>query len=64
MTALNPFFVVWWLTAGAQLIILALGFASLGGLLLMYVCYVWMDCVWLTVTAHLAKTGMSVAGLR
>lgn len=64
LTGLNPFFVVWWLTAGAQLIVVALEYASLAGVLLMYVCHVWMDYVWLAGTAYLAKTGMKIAGLK
>ena len=64
LTGLNPFFIVWWLTAGAQLIVIALEFASLAGVLFMYVCHVWMDYVWLAATAHLAKTGMKVVGLK
>jgi len=63
-TGLNPFFVVWWLTVGAHLILIALEFASLAGVVLMYVCHVWMDYVWLTAVAHLSKIGMNVAGLR
>jgi len=63
-TGLNPFFIIWWLTAGAQLIIISLKFASLAGVFFMYVCHVWMDYVWLTVTAHLAKKGMKVVGLK
>ena len=64
LTGLNPFFIIWWLTAGAQLIVIALEFASLAGVLLMYVCHVWMDYVWLAGTAYLAKTGIRVAGLK
>jgi threonine/homoserine/homoserine lactone efflux protein len=64
LTGLNPYFVVWWLTAGAHLIVVALEFASLAGVLFMYVCHVWMDYVWLAVTAHLAKSGMKVMGLK
>jgi len=63
-TGLNPFFVIWWLTAGAQLIIISLEFASLAGVFLMYVCHVWMDYVWLGATAHLAKMGMNIVGLK
>lgn len=63
-TGLNPFFILWWLTAGAQLIILAIEFASLAGVVFMYVCHVWIDYIWLTGTAHFAKKGMNVAGLR
>lgn len=64
LTGLNPFFIIWWLTAGAQLIVIALEFASFAGVLLMYVCHVWMDYAWLAGTAYLAKTGMKVAGLK
>jgi threonine/homoserine/homoserine lactone efflux protein len=64
LTGLNPFFIVWWLTAGAQLIVMALEFASLAGVLFMYVCHVWMDYAWLAGTAHLAKRGMKVVGLK
>lgn len=64
LTGLNPFFVIWWLTAGAQLIFLALQFASFSGVLFMYVCHVWMDYAWLAGTAHLARSGMKIVGLK
>jgi threonine/homoserine/homoserine lactone efflux protein len=63
-TGLNPFFIIWWLTAGAQLIIISLEFASLAGVVLMYLCHVWMDYAWLTATAYFAKKGMKIAGLK
>lgn len=63
-TGLNPFFVVWWLTVGANLILLSFEFASLGGVVFMYVCHVWMDYVWLTSVAHFAKRGMNVVGFK
>jgi threonine/homoserine/homoserine lactone efflux protein len=64
LTGLNPFFIVWWLTAGAQLIVIALEFASLAGVLFMYVCHVWMDYLWLAATAHFAKTGIRLVGFK
>ena len=63
-TGLNPFFVVWWLTVGANLILLSLEFASLAGVVFMYVCHVWMDYVWLTSVAHFSKMGTNVVGFR
>lgn len=63
-TGLNPFFIVWWLTVGANLILLALAFASLAGVVFMYVCHVWMDYVWLTLVAHFAKMGTNVVGFK
>jgi threonine/homoserine/homoserine lactone efflux protein len=64
LTGLNPFFIVWWLTAGAQLILLALEFGSMLGVLLMYVFHVWMDYVWLTSVAHFSEKGRSIIGLK
>lgn len=64
LTGLNPFFIVWWLTAGAKLILMSLEFASLAGVVFMYVCHVWMDYVWLAGVAHFAKAGANVAGLK
>lgn len=63
-TGLNPFFIVWWLTAGANLVLLSLEFASFTGVLLMYACHVWMDYIWLTSVAHLAKIGTNVARIK
>jgi len=61
-TGLNPYFIIWWLTVGLKLISNSITFASWAGVLLMYVAHVWMDYVWLTVTAHLAKRGTSLVG--
>lgn len=64
LTGLNPFFIIWWLTAGANLILISLEFASLAGVVFMYVCHVWMDYLWLGAIAHFAKVGANVAGFR
>jgi len=61
-TGLNPFFIVWWLTAGLKLIGDALAIASFAGVLVMYVAHVWMDYAWLTATAYLAKKGANIVG--
>jgi threonine/homoserine/homoserine lactone efflux protein len=63
-TGLNPYFIVWWLTIGANLILLALEFGGLAGVLFMYVCHVWMDYAWLTALAAFAKRGARVLRLR
>jgi len=63
-TGLNPFFIVWWLTVGANLILLSLEFASLAGVVLMYVCHVWMDYAWLTSVAHFSKMGTNIVGFK
>ena len=63
-TGLNPYFILWWLTVGAQLIIMSLEFAALLGVIFMYICHVWMDYVWLTAVAHFSKKGINVLGLK
>lgn len=55
LTGLNPYFIIWWLTIGANLIILALEFLGLGGVIFMYICHVWIDYVWLTLVSGFAK---------
>lgn len=65
LTGLNPFFIGWWLTIGADLIARAhLIFASLAGVVLMYVSHIWMDYVWLIAVAHFARMGINVVGVK
>jgi len=60
LTGLNPYFIVWWLFTGVQLISLAIDFASWAGVIIMYVAHVWMDYAWLTATAYFAKKGTNL----
>ena len=58
LSALNPFFIVWWLTAGLKLISDSLelyGFAM--GIVVVFSFHIWMDYGWLAVTAHLISRG-------
>lgn len=61
-TALNPFFIIWWLTIGSKLVVEALIFASLAGVFLMYVSHVWMDYAFLGAGAYFAKRGVQFVG--
>ena len=61
-TGFNPFFIIWWLTVGAELILISLAFASFIGVIFMYICHVWMDYVWLIGVAHLSKKGADIIG--
>jgi len=63
-TGLNPYFILWWLTVGSNLILLALEFAALAGVVFMFLCHVWMDYVWLTSVAYFAKRGVNALGSR
>lgn len=62
LTGLNPYFILWWLTIGSVLIVQALAFAALLGVLLMYVSHVWMDYAFLTALAHFGKKGKAIVG--
>ena len=64
LTGLNPYFILWWLTIGSILIVQALAFAAIVGVLVMYVSHVWMDYVYLTTIAHLGKKGKAIVGSR
>jgi len=61
-TGLNPYFIVWWLTVGGELIRRGLMFASLGGVIIMFLSHIWMDYAWLILIAYLAKKGTSILG--
>jgi len=61
-TALNPYFIIWWLTVGSNLILLALEFAALTGVIFMFLCHVWMDFAWLIAVSHFAKKGVNALG--
>jgi len=63
-TGLNPFFVVWWFTAGLKLINDSSLFLGFLGVVFMYVCHVWMDYAWLTAVAHFARVGINMIGAR
>lgn len=63
-TAFNPFFIVWWLSVGSRLVLEALIFASLTGIVILFVSHIWMDYLWLTSVAYLAKKGTDIVGAR
>jgi threonine/homoserine/homoserine lactone efflux protein len=60
LTGLNPYFIVWWLTIGANLIFISLEFAGLAGVVFMFVCHVWVDYAWLILVSAFAKRGAKI----
>jgi threonine/homoserine/homoserine lactone efflux protein len=60
LTGLNPYFIVWWLTVGANLIFISLEFAGLAGVVFMFVCHVWVDYAWLILVSSLAKRSTKI----
>jgi threonine/homoserine/homoserine lactone efflux protein len=60
LTALNPFFLAWWLTVGLKLIADSLEFGIIIGIILVFGFHIWMDYAWLTGTAYLSARGASM----
>ena len=61
-TALNPFFILWWLTVGLALVSQAILLGSLLGVVAMYGAHIWMDYAWLTGAAKVAHQGNPLLG--
>jgi len=59
LTAFNPYFIVWWLTVGAKLVMDSMQLSP-SGVLLMYILHVWMDFAWLTFIAYMFYKGSRV----
>ncbi|MGI0035207.1 MAG: LysE family transporter [Nitrososphaera sp.] len=60
LSALNPFFLVWWFTVGLKLVADSAAFGPVLGIALLFGFHIWMDYVWLAATAFLASKGTSV----
>lgn len=57
LSALNPFFIAWWLTIGLSLVSDAVELWSFSGIFVMFALHIWMDFAWLGLTAFLASRG-------
>jgi threonine/homoserine/homoserine lactone efflux protein len=57
LSALNPFFLIWWFTAGLKLISDSTAFGVGSGVVILFALHIWMDYVWLAGTAYLASKG-------
>lgn len=60
LTALNPFFLVWWFTVGLKLVADSATFGLAAGIAILFGLHIWMDYAWLAGTAYLASKGSSV----
>jgi len=64
LSALNPFFIVWWLTIGFKLISDAMLIWAFAGILIVFVFHIWMDFAWLGITAFLASKSRKMVSNR
>jgi threonine/homoserine/homoserine lactone efflux protein len=64
-SALNPFFIAWWLTVGLTLISDSISlFGVATGSVLLFSFHIWMDYIWLILTSYLISKGVSVIKTR
>ena len=64
-SALNPFFIAWWLTVGLTLISDSISLFGVAiGSVLLFSFHVWMDYIWLILTSYLISKGVSVIKTR
>jgi len=63
-SALNPFFIIWWLTIGFKLISDAMLIWAFAGILIVFVLHIWMDFVWLGMVAFFASKSVKIISNR
>jgi threonine/homoserine/homoserine lactone efflux protein len=60
LSALNPFFIIWWLAIGFKLISDAMLMWSFAGILIVFVLHIWMDFAWLGTVSFLASKSSKI----
>ena len=60
LSALNPFFIIWWLTIGFKLISDSMMIWAFGGIVILFLLHIWMDFAWLGSVAFLAKKSSKI----
>ena len=60
LSALNPFFIIWWLTIGFKLISDAIIIWSFVGILILFALHIWMDFAWLGTISFLASKSSKI----
>ena len=60
LSALNPFFIIWWVTIGFKLISDAMLIWAFAGILILFILHVWMDFVWLGIVSFLASKSSEI----
>lgn len=64
LSALNPFFIIWWLSVGLKLISDAMLIWAFAGIIIVFVLHIWMDFAWLYSVAHLASKSSKILSNR
>jgi threonine/homoserine/homoserine lactone efflux protein len=64
LSALNPFFIIWWLTIGFKLISDAMLMWAFAGILIVFVLHIWMDFAWLGIVSFLSSKSTRILSNR
>ena len=64
LSALNPFFIIWWLTIGFKLISDAMLIWAFSGILIVFFLHIWMDFVWLGGISFIASKSSRIISNR
>ncbi|MDH3736518.1 MAG: LysE family translocator [Nitrosopumilus sp.] len=64
LSALNPFFLIWWLTIGFKLISDAMLIWAFTGILIVFALHIWMDFAWLGMISFLASKSSRILSNR
>ena len=64
LSALNPFFIIWWLSIGFKLISDAMLIWAFVGIVVVFLLHIWMDFVWLYSVACLASKSSKILSNR
>lgn len=64
LSALNPFFIIWWLTIGFKLISDAMLIWAFSGILVVFFLHIWMDFVWLGGVSFLVSKSTQIISNR
>ena len=64
LSALNPFFIIWWLTIGFKLISDAMLIWAFSGILVVFFLHIWMDFVWLGGVSFIASKSSQILSNR
>tara|TARA_Y100000590_G_scaffold321308_1_gene363779 strand:- start:469 stop:1083 length:615 start_codon:yes stop_codon:yes gene_type:complete len=64
LSALNPFFIIWWLTIGLVLITESIEIFGSLGIVILFLMHIWMDYVWLYTVAAFSSKAKNYLSMR
>ena len=64
LSALNPFFLIWWLTIGFILITESIAIWGISGVLVLFILHIWMDYLWLFAVAGFSSKAKNILSNR